>query len=87
MHILLSQLKRKFGNVIMKESKKGNRKGVRERKGKNMAVLSKPVNKVSVIPAKEASDFVREFNQNKVTKEFIESCEKAGRLFEGKKRR
>ena len=71
----------------MKESKKGNRKGVRERKGKNMAVLSKPVNKVSVIPAKEASDFVREFNQNKVTKEFIESCEKAGRLFEGKKRR
>ncbi|MBQ8802256.1 MAG: hypothetical protein IJZ53_01285 [Tyzzerella sp.] len=52
-----------------------------------MAVLSKPVNKVSVIPAKEASDFVREFNQNKVTKEFIESCEKAGRLFEGKKRR
>lgn len=80
-------MKRKFGNVIMKESKKGNRKGVRERKGKNMAVLSKPVNKVSVIPAKEASDFVREFNQNKVTKEFIESCEKAGRLFEGKKRR
>lgn len=52
-----------------------------------MAVLAKPVNKVSVIPAKDASSFVREFNQNKVTKEFIQSCEKAGRLFDGKKQK
>lgn len=87
MHILSSALKMKIGSVIMRKNNKDNRKNVREGKGKHMAVLSKPVNKVSVIPAKDASDFVREFNQNKVTKEFIQSCEKAGRLFEGKKRK
>lgn len=25
--------------------------------------------------------FIRDFNRNKVSKEFIESCKKAGRLF------
>lgn len=25
--------------------------------------------------------FIREFNRNKVSKEFLESCKKAGRLF------
>lgn len=71
----------------MRKNNSDNRKGVNERNGKYMAVLAKPVNKVSVIPAKDASSFVREFNQNKVTKEFIQSCEKAGRLFDGKKQK
>ena len=71
----------------MNKNNKDNRKSVKERNGKYMAVLAKPVNKVSVIPAKDSSSFVREFNQNKVTKEFIQSCEKAGRLFNGKKQK
>ena len=71
----------------MKKNNNDHRKDVKERNGKYMAVLAKPVNKVSVIPAKDASNFVREFNQNKVTKEFIKSCEKAGRLFNGEKQK
>ena len=50
-----------------------------------MAVLAKPTNKITVIKEKESSNFVREFNDNKVTKEFMDSCKKAGRLFGQKK--
>ena len=46
-----------------------------------MAVLAKPINKIAVIKEKDSQDFVREFNKNKVTKEFLDSCKKAGRLF------
>lgn len=50
-----------------------------------MAVLAKPINKISVIKEKDSRKFVCEFNENKVTKEFLSSCEKAGNLF-GKKK-
>ena len=50
-----------------------------------MAVLAKPVNKISVIKEKDSQKFVKDFNENKVTKEFIDSCKKAGNLF-GKKK-
>ena len=46
-----------------------------------MAVLAKPINRVAVIKRQEAQEFVREFNKNKVTKDFLDSCKKAGRLF------
>lgn len=52
-----------------------------KKEGKNMAVLAKPINRISVIKKQESRGFVREFNQNKVTNEFLESCKKAGKLF------
>lgn len=52
-----------------------------EKEGDNMAVLAKPIDKIAVIKKEESQKFVREFNANKVEKEFLDSCEKAGRLF------
>lgn len=52
-----------------------------QKEGNNMAVLAKPINKVTVIKEQETQNFVREFNNNKVSKEFLDSCKKAGRLF------
>ena len=52
-----------------------------KKEGKNMAFLAKPINRISVIKKQESREFVREFNQNKVTKDFLESCKKAGKLF------
>ena len=49
-----------------------------------MAVLAKPINRIFVIKKQESQGFVREFNQNKVTKDFLESCKKAGKLFDKK---
>lgn len=46
-----------------------------------MAVLAKPINRVPVIQKEDSPKFVREFNKNKVTEEFLSSCKKAGRLF------
>lgn len=46
-----------------------------------MAVLAKPINKITVIKERESRDFVRKFNKNKVNKKFLDSCKKAGRLF------
>lgn len=46
-----------------------------------MAVLAKPINRISVIKRQESQEFVREFNQNKETNDFLESCKKAGKLF------
>lgn len=87
LNINILLLKNGSRNVIINKSIKSNRNNINERKGEKMAVLSKPVNKVSVIPEKDASNFIREFNQNKVTKEFLKSCEKAGRLFDGRKQK
>lgn len=56
-----------------------NEKGVKE-----MAVLAKPINRIAVVKKQDSQAFVREFNENKVTKDFLESCRKAGKLF-GKK--
>lgn len=56
-----------------------------EREGKNMAALAKPINRIAVIKRQESQEFVREFNGNKVSKEFLDSCKKAGKLFGGRK--
>lgn len=52
-----------------------------EREENRMAVLAKPINKIAVIKQQDSQEFVREFNKNKVTKEFLDSCKKAGKLF------
>ena len=50
-----------------------------------MAVLAKPIDKMSIVKEKDSKKFIEDFNKNVVSKEFIDSCEKAGNLF-GKKR-
>lgn len=52
-----------------------------KREENKMAVLAKPINKIAVIKQQDSQEFVREFNKNKVTKEFLDSCKKAGKLF------
>ena len=52
-----------------------------KKEGKSMAVLAKPINSIAVIKKQESQAFVREFNNNKVSKEFLDSCKKAGKLF------
>lgn len=52
-----------------------------KKEGKDMAVLAKPINKISVIKEQDSQKFVQDFNENKVTKEFLDSCKKAGNLF------
>ena len=63
----------------MKENKENSLTDTKERK--HMAVLAKPINKMAIIKEKESRKFVREFNKNKVTNEFLDSCKKAGKLF------
>lgn len=50
-----------------------------------MAVLAKPINRIAIVKKQESKEFVREFNENKVTKEFLDSCKKAGKLFDKRK--
>lgn len=49
--------------------------------GNHMAVLAKPINKVAVIQEKDSRKFVQDFNNNRVSGEFLDSCKKAGKLF------
>ena len=42
---------------------------IQKRERKNMVVLAKPINSVTVISKKDSPEFMREFNENKVTKE------------------
>lgn len=56
-----------------------------KKEGKKMAVLAKPINRIAVIKKQESTKFVREFNENRVTKEFLDSCKKAGKLFGNRK--
>lgn len=46
-----------------------------------IASLAKPINSMPIIKEQEAREFIYEFNENKVTEEFLDSCKKAGRLF------
>ena len=64
----------------MGENKKQNH-STDKKEGNNMAVLAKPINRIAVIKKQESQVFVREFNENKVTKDFLDSCKKAGKLF------
>ena len=55
------------------------------RGGFYMAILAKPVDKVPVIRVNDKKRFEEAFNNAKPSRELIESCEKAGKLFERKK--
>ena len=57
----------------------------RKKEEKKMAVLEKPINRVSVIKSEDSPKFIQEFNKNKVSKEFLNTCKKAGDLFAGRK--
>lgn len=47
-----------------------------------MAVLAQPVRTMPVIKEKDAKAFIEHFNESKVSAEFLETCKKAGKLFE-----
>lgn len=44
-------------------------------------ILAKPVNRKKVVPYQHSKQFISEFNKNKVSDEFLQSCKKAGNLF------
>ncbi len=50
-----------------------------------MAVIEKPINRITVIKADESRKFVKDFNSNVVTKEFLDRCEKISAFFGVKK--
>ena len=54
-------------------------------KAQSMIVLAKSINRIAIIKKQESQEFVREFNKSKVTKDFLESCKKAGKLFNKEK--
>lgn len=56
-----------------------------KKEGKSMAVLAKQINRIFVIKKQESQEFVCQFNKNKVTKNFLETCKKAGKLFDKRK--
>lgn len=71
----------------MRREKKCNCSHVtKEKEERNMAVLAKPINKITVVGNEDSHEFVREFNKNKVSKEFLDSCKKAGELFAKRKK-
>lgn len=69
----------------MNQNSEIKRDDANEQEGMNMAVLAKPINRVAIIKEKDSHEFVNEFNKNKVSKEFLNSCMKAGKLFGRKK--
>lgn len=46
-----------------------------------MAASNKPINKPLVIKSGKSSQFIKEMNNNLVSKEFVKECKKAGKLF------
>lgn len=41
----------------------------------------KPISKLTIIKEQNSKGFIKEFNKNKISNEFLDSCRKAGRLF------
>lgn len=44
----------------------------------------KQINRLPIVKEKDSREFICRFNNNKVTKEFLESCKKVGKLFRNK---
>ena len=40
-----------------------------------------PINYITIIKEKDTPNFIKNFNENKASKEFLDSCKKAGKLF------
>lgn len=45
-----------------------------------MEAVTKPINRMTIIKTKESAEFIKKFNKNKASQEFLESCKKAGEL-------
>ena len=60
-----------------------------EERGNTMAVFAKPVRQMIRVKAEDTEDFLKRFNEHVITKEQIDLCEAAGRLFmhEGKRQK
>ena len=52
----------------------------------DMAVLAKPSNRAVMIQAEKSKDFLEQFNKGVVSKDFLETCKKAGDLFKRKEK-
>lgn len=67
---------------------KRDTKGITDTRGRDdtMAAVSKPINKVVVVDANKTKQFLNDFNKNKVSVDFMNSCKKAAKLFEGDKK-
>lgn len=40
-----------------------------------------PDNRIGLVKAQDLPEFIRSFNENKISNEFLASCRKAGKLF------
>ena len=60
-----------------------------EKRRNTMAVFAKPVRQMIRVKAEDTEDFLKRFNEHVITKEQIDLCEAAGRLFmhEGKRQK
>lgn len=72
-------------DTVTRQVNNSNKHKGTKKEEKKMAVLEKPINRVSVIKSEDSPKFIQEFNKNKVSKEFLNTCEKAGDLFAGRK--
>lgn len=50
------------------------------RGGTNMTAVTKPINRMTTIKTRESAEFIKKFNKNKVSQEFLEFYKKAGKL-------
>lgn len=48
-------------------------------------IATRPVTKMPIIQADKSREFIRQFNRNVGSSDFIDSCKKAGRLFKKRK--
>jgi hypothetical protein len=46
-----------------------------------MATLAKPTNRMFIVKEKDAKNFIEDLNKSIASKELLESCKKAGKLF------
>lgn len=47
----------------------------------SMKIRPIPDNRIILVKAQDSPEFIRSFNENKISKELLASCRKAGKLF------
>ncbi|WP_155512754.1 hypothetical protein [Anaerostipes hadrus] len=57
-------------------------KNIRKKENINDKIIKTCKKRMVVIKKESSRQFLQEFNKNQVTKEFMDSCKKAGELFE-----
>lgn len=63
--------------IILKNKENKSRK----ERDDTMAAITKPINRQVVIDSNKTTQFVKDFNKNKITNEFVDSCKRAAKLF------